>query len=191
LFWTLVGLALAALFVAAPIRLGDGLTWLSLPPAVAAVATGLVPVMLAWRGRFTAAVGACLIGAVLTYGLAFQTLLPRLDRMWLAQRIAEILPPDTPVAAAGYHEPSLVFLMGTGTRLTDGAGAARFLLSTPDAAAVVEKKDENLFLQTLKDDGREAHRIGEVAGFNYSRGRPADLMLWNLEEKAGLQPPAK
>ena len=30
-------------------------------------------------------------------------------------------------AAAGYHEPSLVFLAGTATRLTDGAGAAEFL----------------------------------------------------------------
>ena len=30
-------------------------------------------------------------------------------------------------AAAGYHEPSLVFLVGTETLLTDGAGAADFL----------------------------------------------------------------
>ena len=31
------------------------------------------------------------------------------------------------VAAAGYHEPSLVFLAGTETRLTDGSDAADFL----------------------------------------------------------------
>ncbi|PKU22023.1 ArnT family glycosyltransferase [Telmatospirillum siberiense] len=179
----LVGLALAALFVYAPIRLGSGLTWLSAPPALAALAGGLAPAILAWRGRIKAAVPVCLIGAALTYGLAFQTLLPKLDQMWVSQRVAALLPPGTPAAAAGFHEPSLVFLLGTPTRLTTGTGAGDFLLTTPDAVAVVASPDEAPFLATIEAAGRHAHLVGEVDGFNYSRGRPVNLKVWDLMGK--------
>jgi len=184
--WALVGIALAILFVAAPLRLGEGRSWLSAPAALAALLGGLVPAALAWRGRFQVAVAACLVTAVLTYGLAFQTLLPSLDRMWLSQRIAKALPPGTPVAAAGFHEPSLVFLLGTKTQLTDGAGAARFLLSTPDAVAIVEAASSADFQTELARAGRTAHKVSEVDGLNYSRGRPAALGLWDLEGKPAL-----
>lgn len=181
--FALVGIALAVLFVAAPVRLGDGLTWLSLPPAAAALAAGVVPAALAWRGRFFPAVEAALAGAILTYGLALQTLMPHMDRMWLSQRVAAELPSGTPVAAAGFHEPSLVFLMGTGTFLTDGEGAARFLLSTPDAAAVVEARQQPSFDAALAAAGRKARLIAREEGLNYSSGRPASLDLWELDGK--------
>jgi 4-amino-4-deoxy-L-arabinose transferase-like glycosyltransferase len=181
--WALVGLALAGLFVYAPLRLGDGPTWISAPAAIAAALSGLVPATLAWRGRVQAAVAASLVGAMLTYGLTFQTLLPQLDRLWLSQRVAAMLPPGTPVAAAGFHEPSLVFLLGTQTRLTDGTGAGHFLLATPDAAAVIEAADEAQFQATIGEAGRSVHLVGSVDGFNYSRGRPANLKVWDLEGK--------
>lgn len=181
--WALVGLALASLFVYAPVRLGEGLTWLSAPAAIAAVLSGLVPAVMAWRGRAQAAVAASLVGAILTYGLAFQALLPNLDQMWLSQRVAALLPPGTPAAAAGYHEPSLVFLLGTKTSLTDGYGAGRFLLTTPDAVAVVEAADETQFHATIDAAGRSVHLVGRVDGFNYSRGRPASLQVWDLDGK--------
>lgn len=181
--YALVGVALAALFVYAPIRLADGLTWLSAGPALAALFGGLAPAILAWRGRVRAAVPACLIGAILTYGLAFQTLLPKLDQMWVSQRIAALLPPGTPTAAAGFHEPSLVFLLGTETSLTTGTGAGHFLLATPDAVAVVEAADEAPFMTVIETAGRHAHLVGEVDGFNYSRGRPVSLKVWDLAEK--------
>jgi 4-amino-4-deoxy-L-arabinose transferase-like glycosyltransferase len=181
--WALVGLALAGLFIIAPIRLGDGLTWLSVPAALAAALSGILPAVAACRGRAKAATVLVLAGALLTYGLAFQTLLPKLDQLWVTERIATMLPPDTPIAAAGFHEPSLVFLMGTKTNLTDGAGAGRFLLGTPDSAAVVESAEESLFLSTLDAAGRHPHLIGAVNGFNYSRGRTVSLKLWDLEGK--------
>ncbi len=181
--WALVGLGLAGLFVFAPLRLGEGLTWLSAPAAIAAVLGGVLPAALAWRGRAQAAVAVSLAGALLTYGLAFHTLLPSLDRMWVSQRIAAMLPPGTPVAAAGFHEPSLVFLLGTETRLTNGPEAGRFLLATPDAVAVVEAGDEPEFHATIDAAGRKVRLIGNVDGFNYSRGRPVRLDVWDLEGK--------
>jgi 4-amino-4-deoxy-L-arabinose transferase-like glycosyltransferase len=178
----IVGIALAVLAVAAPIVLGDGFSWVSLPVAGAAALSGIVPTLLAWRGRLTAAAAAAVFGAVLTYGGIFQVIMPGLDRIWLSQRVAAVLPPGTPAAAAGYHEPSLVFLLGTATRLTDGAGAGRFLLTTPHAAAIVESEAEPAFQTVLSGAGRTARLVADIDGFNYSRGRPARLKVWRLKD---------
>lgn len=56
---------------------------------------------------------------------------PSLSHLFPSVTLANILRQSgcgEPLAAsAGYHEPSLVFLAGTSTRLSDGAGAADFL----------------------------------------------------------------
>lgn len=180
-FWALVGLALAVLAVAAPIRLGEGFEPISLVPAMAALGATVLPAALFWKGRHQAALSAALLGALLTFAGIFQGVMPSLDRMFLSQRIADGLAPGTPVAAAGFHEPSLVFLMGTGTKLTDGAGAADFLLHTPHAVAVVEAKSQADFQAAMAASGRKADPVMEVDGFNYSRGRPANLTVFELE----------
>ena len=41
-----------------------------------------------------------------------------------------------------YQEPSLVFLLGTDTRFTDGAGAADFLRSGPCHFALIDPRSE-------------------------------------------------
>ncbi len=181
--WMLVGLVLAVAAVAAPMKLGDGFTWLSLPAAVGALLAGVAPAVLAMRNRPQAAVVTALAGAVLAYGAIYQTVLPHLDRLWLSRQVAEALPFGTPVAAAGFHEPSLVFLMGTDSKLTDGGGAARFLLTNPNGVAVVEAASQPEFDTAMQAAGYRAHLVAEIAGFNYSRGRPADLKLWDLGEK--------
>jgi 4-amino-4-deoxy-L-arabinose transferase-like glycosyltransferase len=185
--WAVVGLALAGAAIAAPLYLGAGPDWTSGLAAAGALAGGVLPAVLLWRGRLQAAVGAAVLGAVLTYGALYQGVLPRLDRMWLSHRVALQLPPGTPVAAAGFHEPSLVFLMGTDTLLTDGPGAARFLAATPRGAAVVEAAAQPAFDAELKATGHAARLIGEADGLNYARGKPARLEIWALQgEGSGL-----
>jgi 4-amino-4-deoxy-L-arabinose transferase-like glycosyltransferase len=181
--WAVVGVALAVAVVAVPFRLGNGFLPVSLLAAAAALFAGLVPAGLAWRGRFLPAAAAAVLGAVLTYASVFQAVLPNLDRMWLSRQIVAALPPDTPIAAAGFHEPSLVFLMGTATKLVDGGSAAQFLVTTPDAAAVIEQEAQPAFDAAIASSGRQVKLITEIDGFNYSRGRPAHLRLWELEGK--------
>ena len=60
-----------------------------------------------------------------------QVVLPNADGLWLSRRLAEAatragaaVPGGAPpVAVSGYGEPSLVFLLGTRTRLIGGAEA--------------------------------------------------------------------
>jgi hypothetical protein len=72
-------------------------------------------------------------------------------------------------AAAGYEEPSLVFLAGTSTRLVDAAGAADFLQQGPCRFAFVEIHDEPAFAAHAQAIGLQYDRRTEVEAFNLGR----------------------
>ena len=66
--------------------------------------------------------------------------------IWISPRVAEAVArvrpcATTTVASTPYTEPSLVFLLGTGTVLTDVPGAARHLLQDPDCALALVGAD--------------------------------------------------
>ena len=74
-------------------------------------------------------------------------------------------------AAAGYHEPSLVFLAGTATRLTDGAGAAEFLRGGECRFAFVEARQERSFAQRAEAIGLRYTRGPRIEAINISNGQ--------------------
>jgi hypothetical protein len=97
-----------------------------------------------------------------------------------------MVPAEAKLTAAGFHEPSLVFLHGTDTALRDGDGAAVFLERRRDGWAAVEAEADGDFQARLRRDGEQVTAVGAIDGFNYSRGRPAHIRLYRLTERAGL-----
>ncbi|SIS48773.1 ArnT family glycosyltransferase [Insolitispirillum peregrinum] len=183
--WSLVALALAGGFIALPILYGDGWSLWSIPAAAG------VLLALGWgwlnllRHRFLNAAAAVMAGAVLTYASTFGGLINTLQDLWVSERVAariEAMAPGAAVASAGYHEPSLVFLLGTHTLLTDGEGAAHLLAEKPGSAAVVEAHQLDGFRAGITTAGLAPRLIeGEVVrGFNYSRGKPVEMHLFTL-----------
>ena len=73
-----------------------------------------------------------------------------------------------------YQEPSLVFLLGTDTRFTDGLGAAEFLNKGACRFALVDKRSERSFIQRADalglrytpapDDRRLQHQYRQAGG---------------------------
>src|SRR5262249_61023742 len=67
---------------------------------------------------------------ILTTIALFGLIVPSITQLFPSATLANILRQSgcrEPLAASvGYHEPSVVFLAGTETRLTDGPGAAEF-----------------------------------------------------------------
>ena len=87
-----------------------------------------------------------------------------------------------PVAAtAGYHEPSLVFLAGTQTRLTDGGGAADFLRQGGCRFALVEARSERSFLRRADAIGLRYAPVGRIEGFNIANGRAVSIAAYRSE----------
>lgn len=182
--WTLIGLGLAAAMVVLPIKFGSGFEPTTVPAAIGIALATLLPAALAWRGQVATATLALALTAAATFPVAFQGVAPSLDRLFLsrsAARIVATVGSDGPVAAAGYSEPSLVFLLGTNTRFVDGAGAARHLAAQRRTLAVVSDRELPGFFAAAAELKLEVEEFGRADGVNYSRGKPTTLVVLGVK----------
>ncbi|MHB1206952.1 MAG: ArnT family glycosyltransferase [Rhodospirillaceae bacterium] len=180
IIWSWTGLGLGIVALVAARRFGEG----SVLPAAAAAGITLAAGLygIAGLGKARTLSGAMTIGLA---GAAFMVVvigaeLPRLSRLAISDRIAgrtTQLKTDAPVALAGYHEPSAIFLLGTGTILTDAAGATAYLIAHPAALAVVPAASLDVVRAALEASGRDLVQIERIDGYNYSRGRQERLVL--------------
>jgi hypothetical protein len=127
---------------------------------------------------------ALLLGAALViYATAFGRVLPGLERLWIAPRVAQAVAehrpcPQSRLASTGYREPSLVLLTATDTHLTDGAGAAAFVLADPCHLALVGQRQADDFARALATSGGAAVAVARIEGFNFNGGNRLDLTLY-------------
>jgi len=182
-------LALVVAGIAGPAHLtGEGLrhAWAAAPlavlaagvPTVAGAAAGLA--LLARRPQ--AATLRALAGGGLFVIALSQLVLPSLTQFQVSSRVvAQIraFSSDTwpTVLAVGYHEPSLVFLAGTATRLVTAEQAALVLLRLPDAVAVIERRQRAEFRAAAAGLGLSVQDRATVSGINYSKGREVTLEI--------------
>ncbi|HUB94925.1 MAG TPA: glycosyltransferase family 39 protein [Stellaceae bacterium] len=181
--WALASLAIIAALAVAPLGLTHGVDVAGVAAGVVILAFGGATFRVAWRRVETGlAVRAALIALlVLPAALALEA--PRLDPLWLSRDAASMVaryrpPPDVAVAAVGYAEPSLVFLLGTNTILASPEDAARRLTASRGAVALVEERDDAAFKKALSERGWEARSIERVAGVDYSNGKRMVLTLY-------------
>ncbi len=87
---------------------------------------------------------------------------------------------DNPrIAAAGYHEPSMVFLSGTETALTNAARAADFLKGGDGCRfAVVENSLERTFARRAEAIGLRYEQAGRFDGYSLGSGGRVSLRIY-------------
>lgn len=183
LLWAVATLALAALLIAAPILYCGGLLASGIVAAAIALIIGAYLLTRAWRQAALELGFGAAIFALLILPLAFARVAPQLDRLWLSRGAARLVadygpPKNIPVAAAGYAEPSLVFMLGTKTLLVAADRAAEQLTTARGAVALVESREDATFRTGLAARGWEPREIGKVAGIDYSNGRTMTLTLY-------------
>lgn len=167
--------------------------------ALAAIAIGITPYLLgtiSWWGVLAAIlillvgwtasgirpvfpplqrIALSAVGAAAAMGILATFVVPGLTPVWLSPQIARefaaIKPcPDSRLISAGYHEPSLVFLAGTNTLLTDGATAAEELAMDSCAVALIADDQLEAFDGSLAEGLSSIEELGRVTGVNYSKG---------------------
>ena len=75
------------------------------------------------------------------------------------------------IAAAGYHEPSMVFLSGTETALTNAANAADFLKGGDECRfAVIEQGVERVFARRAEAIGLRYDQASRFNGYSFGTG---------------------
>src|SRR6185295_4982739 len=120
----------------------------------------------------------------------FGGLLPRVGVLWPSLQMAEAIAvledrgAARPLAAVGYAEPSLVFLLGNRVQLLEPAEASRFLAEHADALVWV-REDLRSALESASD--LPLHAVALVNGWNLSKGRMVRLVL--LERAALIANP--
>ena len=177
--------AAPAITMAAAVLLAAGAA--VLPPEIGAapllgvpavLAAGLVGWLALRPGRPWLAVSAMPLFTLALLGFE----LPGAAPLWIAPRVEAALAAaglaGSPIAVAGYHEPSLMFLAGTDTLLSPtGADAAQAMRAGQAVAAAVARPDLASFRAEAARLGMAVQDWGTLTGFNYSRGRPVVLTL--------------
>ncbi|TYC50409.1 glycosyltransferase family 39 protein [Rhodobacterales bacterium] len=189
-----VGLAFAS-FVG-PVALG---IWPSPPGAVIMVIGAVLSVFAAGKllrgpsiNAFAGTIATAICVAIGFWGFVGPSLKP----IWVSPRLVAAL--DTVpgcadhdnrhVVTAGFHEPSFIFLEGTGTRIVSPKGAAEFL-SAPEGesasdcrVALVESREEPAFLAAAKELGLVPEVRKRVDGLNINGGDDIDIALYQRAE---------
>lgn len=183
--WLLATGMLALVLALLPVSLGMSASPVALGLAGVVLTASVVLVSLDYRRRPAAVLGAGLVAALALVPALSALCLPALTPAWLSQSVAEAVQaarryPGETVAVSGIAEPSLVFLLGTRTRLTDPEGAVQHMVTGPGHLAVVSEGDRPAFEQALGARRRSAQLQASVRGLNYSKGRWTTLHVYRL-----------
>ena len=160
----------------------------SVPAALGVLAVLLLGAGYVLRGRPRSPVLPIAAATLLAYVPAYQGVVPALETIWLSPRVAEAVSEHRPcetsvLAAAGFTEPSMVFLVGTETKLGGGDMVARHLLDDPACGLGLISGDKAgaAFDAALTEAGRRVVLLASVPGINYSKGDLVDLKIYRLE----------
>jgi 4-amino-4-deoxy-L-arabinose transferase-like glycosyltransferase len=159
--------------------------WLAITGALLA-ATAAAGALLLLRRRAGLATAAAIGLGVLAHDALTGGLAPSLKPIWLSDRVAQALArakisprqglAPSPVAVAGYGEPSIVFALGATTQLGDAADAAQAIVQ--GRPAVVEAHQQQAFAGDLAGLGAQARLVDTVGGLDYSTGKPQILRIY-------------
>jgi 4-amino-4-deoxy-L-arabinose transferase-like glycosyltransferase len=182
LWWPALSVLIPIVVVVALIVLRHQLGLLAWPFGAAAMILGY----MAWRlydtdGPETSLVRAvCASVLIMIATLGF--IIPSLRPLFPSATIARLMPDAgceyRVVATAGYYEPSLVFLVGTKTRFTDGAGAADILREGECRFALVDQRMERDFVRRAEAIGLRYTSGPRVEAINYNGGRALSIAIY-------------
>ncbi|RTL54711.1 MAG: glycosyltransferase family 39 protein [Bradyrhizobiaceae bacterium] len=122
------------------------------------------------------AMGVCL------WGIVMPSLTPLFPSVEIARALRNVECVGPRAAAAGFGEPSLVFMVGTQTLLTNGSGAADFLQQGSCRFALVEGREERAFAQRAETIGLHYAITARIDGYNYSIGKPVSIAIFRSDD---------
>jgi len=182
------GVVLVAVVGVAAVRFGGD----SVRLAIGFVGLAVIIAGLAvWQGHRWIQTGdyrnllALWAAGLLLHFTIFAGVVPNLARIHVADAVAERLNnaanPATAIAAAGFHEPSLVFLLGRDLLLVDSREAALFLAEAPNGVALVEARQQTAFLDMARRLNLSLAAPQQVSGYNISKGQDVVILIYRRE----------
>jgi 4-amino-4-deoxy-L-arabinose transferase-like glycosyltransferase len=182
IWWFVVPILLSFTAVAGAIVIDRDLVLPAWPFFAVAMLCGL----LAWQlydddgaeRALTRATAAMVLMDIGVYSMILPALGPLFPSVALAGVMRESGCTHPVAASVGYNEPSLVFLAGTETHLTDALRAADFLREGDCRFAFIETNQERAFTQRAEAIGLRYERGPRVEAFNFSNGQPITIAIF-------------
>jgi 4-amino-4-deoxy-L-arabinose transferase-like glycosyltransferase len=184
-WWFVIPALASVIAVVGAVTLTRQPVFLAWPFVTAALIFGLFAWWLyddnrAERSLLNATVAAMFL-AVAIYGVVVPALTPVFPSAEVARALRNVVCVGPKAAAAGFHEPSLVFMTDTSTLLTDGSGAADFLGQGSCRFALVEQRSERGFAQRAEAIGLRYNVATRIDGYNISQGRAISIAIYRSE----------
>ena len=184
--WFLLPAAIAIATLVIFIMFGRDLGLVAWPFSALAVIAGLFAWWLydvdgAERSLLRGMIASVLV-AITVYAITFPLLPTLFPSAMIADEIHATDCAQPRVASTfAFQEPSLVFLLGTDTRFTDGVGAADFLRSGPCHFALIDPRSERSFVQRAELLGLRYSLIQRIEGYNISIGKPVSMTVFRSQ----------
>ena len=133
----------------------------------------------ATQALLASVVAAIVLVPTLTAGIG-----PRLDTIWVTPHAAALVakdhrPGDPPPIIAGYVEPSLIFALGTDTRVGTGATAAQ-MAAQQGGLSLIEDRERDAFLAGLATRDTQAFPVDALQGYDYSHGKKVHITIYRV-----------
>ena len=183
-----LGLGLVAAVMAGAVMFGGQSMQLAVGLAVIAL---LFAGLAVWQGHRWIQIGeyrhlmGLFTAGILVHFVIFAGVVPQLSRIHIADAVAQNLNSSgrqpAAIATAGYHEPSLVFLLGRDVLLVDSREAALFLAEAPDGVALVEARQQVAFLDMARRLGLRLAAPEQLSGYNMSKGQDVVILIYRRE----------
>lgn len=187
--WVAIGFTLCIGLTALPLILNQQLFGGSML-AVAGVFFIFACTRHFWKtGKFQLAAVCGVVGGALVFAPAFSSIFADLKGPWISRSVVSLVQKHNQnknhvLASVGYREPSLVFLMGTETKLTTPAGAVQHLRENPEnGLALIGDKYESEFKKAAQQAKIDFVPLETIKGFNYSKGKWMVLRLFSVQER--------
>ncbi|MBR1145146.1 glycosyltransferase family 39 protein [Bradyrhizobium sp. AUGA SZCCT0431] len=184
-WWFAIPAITAVIAIVAAIKLTHQPVFPAWPVLAAAMIFGLIAWWLFEESRaersLLHAVIAAMCLAIAVYGIVLPSLTTLFPSAGIARALRNVVCVGPKAAAAGFHEPSLVFMTGTSTLLTDGSGAADFLGQGTCRFALVESRSERGFVQRAEAIGLRYNVATRVEGYNISQGKAVSIAIFRSE----------
>jgi 4-amino-4-deoxy-L-arabinose transferase-like glycosyltransferase len=185
-WWFIIPIAVSVLAIALAIFVGHELGFLAWPFFAAAIACGLFAWQLYGDGNaertFMRAMAASVLMAIGIYAVIVPSLVAAFPSVTLAGILHSATCGDAVAASSGFEEPSLVFLAGTDTRLTDPSGAADFLLRGGCRFAFIEARQERIFALRADAIGLRYRQGPRIEAYNISTGQAIRVAVFEAAE---------
>src|SRR6476620_6516145 len=184
-WWFVIPALTSVIAVIGAITLTRQPVFLAWPFVAAALIFGLFGWWLYDDNRAERSLLNAVVAAMFLAGAVYGVVVPALTRLFpsaeIARALRNVVCVGPKAAAAGFQEPSLVFMTDTSTLLTDGSGAADFLGQGSCRFALVEARSERAFAQRAEAIGLRYNVATRIDGYNISQGKAVSIAIFRSE----------